>query len=243
MNFRTNIQTIFTLLALTLTTACMNEPIDNNANTTLASDLGHAELGIERADGRTERVKAEPQTGRCIHGTCTPTFPKDCLEILENNVEALDGTYIIDPDGEGTMEVECDMTNGGWTGLSAEYLSSLNNIDRRYLFTKNNNWIVTPSTTKVWSWESAQLLPGHYFYGQSGADAEGFIACDVPALAASYASYGVGCFLIPTDGWKVFPQGGYDDQNGTTGLCQNTPSVFGDDYCTNSVQIWERRDI
>jgi hypothetical protein len=243
MNFRTNIKIIFTILSLSLNTGCMTELMSDGFYTTGKTETGHTIAERDRVDDQPGETKTEPQTEPCLHETCTPRPPQDCLEILENNIEALDGTYTIDPDGRGAIEIRCDMNNGGWTSLNAEYLSSLGKTDRRYLFTKNNNWIVSPSTTKVWRWESAQLLPGDYFYGKSGSDAEGFVACDVPALAAPYASYGVGCFLIPTDGWKVFPHGGYDDQTGTIGLCQNAPPVFGDDTCGDSIQIWERRDI
>lgn len=48
--------------------------------------------------------------------------PKHCKEILDNNLNALDGVYTIDPDGEGgnpSFSAYCDMTtdDGGWTLL------------------------------------------------------------------------------------------------------------------------------
>ena len=45
----------------------------------------------------------------------------NCLDILTANSSATDGSYDIDPDGDGTtVEVECDMTTdgGGWTQLA-----------------------------------------------------------------------------------------------------------------------------
>jgi len=269
MTIRTNIQITFSILFLT--TGCMNQPMNADLDTDQNDvELAQAHLGMERSiqcdDNDPCTFDSFDRAGStCLHEPMEMTadgescedeivaisehddsYPVDCLEILENNPNSPNGTYIVYPNGSGqrcAVEVTCDMELGGWTALTENYRAALNQTDRKYLYTKNNTWILSPATTQVWSWDKAQLLPGDYFYGQKGFDAEGFIACDVPALAAPYAKHGIGCFLIPTDGWKVFPQGGHDAQSGLIELCQNTPTLFGDDYCTKRVQIWERRDI
>ncbi len=275
MTIRTNIQITFSILFLTTgcMNQPLNNDIDSDDTNV---ELAQAHLGMERsiqcddndpctfdtfdragstclhepmdmtADGESCIEEILPSDERCEKGSCEVTHPQDCLEILENNPNAANGTYVIDPDGNGRrapIEVTCDMVLGGWTALSENYRAALAQTDRKYLYTKNNTWILSPATTQVWSWNEAQMLPGDYFYGQKGFDAEGFIACDVPALAAPYAAHGIGCFLVPTDGWKVFPNGSYDAQTGLIELCQNSVGVFNDDYCTKRVQIWERRDI
>ncbi|MEM6294488.1 MAG: fibrinogen-like YCDxxxxGGGW domain-containing protein [Myxococcota bacterium] len=57
--------------------------------------------------------------GDCADGlVCEETcaFPQSCLEILQADGAAGDGDYQIDPLGDGTLlDVECDMSGGGWT--------------------------------------------------------------------------------------------------------------------------------
>ena len=51
----------------------------------------------------------------CFAGICQAT---SCAGVLALNVDALDGDYVIDPDGPGgeaPVTVYCDMTKGGWT--------------------------------------------------------------------------------------------------------------------------------
>ena len=274
MTIRTNIQIIFSILFLT--TGCMNDAAELDFDLAQESDLSQAHLGMARsiecddndpctfdtfdrsgsicihepmdvtADGESCVEEIIPTENACERGFCNNDFPVDCLEILENNPDAPNGTYTIYPNGPSqrhAIEVACDMELGGWTALTEDYRATLVETERKYLYTKNSDWILSPVTSQVWSWSEAQMLPGDYFYGQKGYGAEGVIACDVPALAASYANHGIGCFLIPTDGWKVFPQGGYDAQRGLIELCQNSVNVFNNDYCTKRVQVWERRDI
>ena len=54
---------------------------------------------------------------------CATQIGTSCKAILEAGLSTGDGTYVIDPDGDGPIEsfqVECDMTTdgGGWTGIS-----------------------------------------------------------------------------------------------------------------------------
>ena len=173
--------------------------------------------------------------------------PTDCLHLKRRNPDLPSGIYRIDPDGPGgelPFESRCDMVTdgGGWTALSGRYLATLVKTHRRYLYKLERAWYQSPSTTKTWSWEKAQMLPGDYLFAQRSLDPEGVFTCNVPELAARYAAFGIGCFLIPTDGWTIFPLGGYDPETGTTQLCQSNPGIMGETACPEQVQIWERRD-
>jgi hypothetical protein len=132
---------------------------------------------------------------------------------------------------------------GGWTALSGRYLASLVEANRRYLYSLERAWYQSPSTTQVWSWDKAQMLPGDYLFGQKSLDPEGVVHCEVPEVAARYAAFGVGCFLIPTNGWTIFPHGSHDPETGKTQLCQSNPGIMGSAPCPEGVQIWERRDV
>jgi hypothetical protein len=57
----------------------------------------------------------------------------DCADILAARSDADDGSYWIDPDGDGSIEVLCDMSTdgGGWT-----LIASFNNDDGTYSWTK-----------------------------------------------------------------------------------------------------------
>lgn len=52
-------------------------------------------------------------------GSTADSASQSCKTILAANSSAGDGTYWIDPDGNGTglrpFEVWCDMSGGGWT--------------------------------------------------------------------------------------------------------------------------------
>jgi hypothetical protein len=52
----------------------------------------------------------------------TPTTARSCLDLHALNPSSPDGSYSIDPDGDGLdpITVECDMTGGGWTVLYTE---------------------------------------------------------------------------------------------------------------------------
>ncbi len=62
---------------------------------------------------------ADCADGLVCNGACA--FPRSCLELLEVDGRAVDGQYEIDPLGDGTLlEVECDMSGGGWTVVFEE---------------------------------------------------------------------------------------------------------------------------
>ena len=78
-------------------------------------------------------------------GTCT--YPMDCVDILLEDMTAVDGVYGIDPDGLGegaSFDVWCDMTtdNGGWT-LAA--ISSDDGQDT-WTWTNRHYWDTDPTT-------------------------------------------------------------------------------------------------
>ncbi len=69
---------------------------------------------------------------------------KSCKEILENNPNATDGIYTIDPDGDGgsdPFDCNCDMTTdgGGWTLVSVHSDDGQSNwtYNNRALFSNN----------------------------------------------------------------------------------------------------------
>ena len=202
-------------------------------------------LGLQGLDGCGEEPQISNLESTRVSEVAGP--PRDCLHLKRRSPKLPNGLYRIDPDGNGGVppfEARCDMITdgGGWTALSAPYLETLIETERRYLYSLERAWYESPSTRQVWSWGKAQMLPGDYLYGSKGLDPEGVVHCNVPEFAAPYAAFGVGCFLIPTEGWIIFPLGSHDPKHGTTQLCQNNPGIMGTTDCPEGVQIWERRE-
>jgi hypothetical protein len=219
---------------------------ETDPNTIRTSELCTTSLGLQGLDECGEEAQVEELGSTRTYRASGP--PTDCLHLKRRNSELPSGVYRIDPDGPGgelPFEARCDMVTdgGGWTALSGRYLATLIKTHRRYLYTLEGAWYQSPSTTQVWSWDKAQMLPGDYLYSERSLDPEGVIPCDVPELAARYAAFGVGCFLIPIDGWTIFPLGSHDPALGTTQLCQSNPGIMGTAPCPEGVQIWERRDV
>ncbi len=66
--------------------------------------------------------EAEGDVGSASASTCAPGSAdcpaESCLDILTADAAATSGTWFVDPDGSGRLEVYCDMASGGWTLLS-----------------------------------------------------------------------------------------------------------------------------
>jgi len=69
----------------------------------------------------------------CLTSGCSDTkcrYPVSCVDVLEQDPDAPDGEYTVDPDGEGGEEpfdLSCDMTTdgGGWIRLSLNHSQNL----------------------------------------------------------------------------------------------------------------------
>jgi len=88
-------------------------------------------------------------------GTIPLTVHKDCLEILSSGRSAGDGSYTIDPDGEGgepSFEAYCDMTTdgGGWTLVYAYAFTDYGNFrSGANAITPRPSWTFTDSGPSV----------------------------------------------------------------------------------------------
>lgn len=75
---------------------------------------GLTEFELAATGGRGASSSSGSSTGGGSGGS---TVGESCLDHLERDPAATDGTYLVDPDGEGAFPVWCDMTidGGGWT--------------------------------------------------------------------------------------------------------------------------------
>ncbi|MGB0592500.1 MAG: SUMF1/EgtB/PvdO family nonheme iron enzyme, partial [Myxococcota bacterium] len=105
----------------------------------------------------------------CSASCASESLGVDCAEVHLNNPELPDGTYLIDPDGEGgeaPFEVYCDMTTdgGGWTALINPFDHSQSYMERFPVTTNTVNsyqidsnqgvsWGTTVSTDDEWASE------------------------------------------------------------------------------------------
>ena len=112
-----------------------------------------------------------------------------CLEILSANSSATDGSYDIDPDGDGTtVEVECDMSTdgGGWTQL-ADYDFSVDGCP--------DDWVQTGSycyrDVSAEGAVSATIDSLEVDYGEVLARVEAYQYHSMDAFGQSRSSYGI----------------------------------------------------
>jgi hypothetical protein len=99
---------------------CNDDPTQGGAaiNTNATEDCSD---GIDNncIDGIDEGYGAPGATGACAATSCQDIQ-------TQRAGTATDGSYSIDPDGNGSLDVSCDMTtdNGGWTGVTGEMMNS-----------------------------------------------------------------------------------------------------------------------
>lgn len=117
-------------------------------------------------------------------------FPRSCLELLEANDEALDGDYVIDPLGDGSLiDVECDMQGGGWTLVFEENFEAF--VDN--VWTENDTFNCGGST-----------VLGRF----RGSDSP--VARTVPLLGVPHAQVRLRAEYLVIDSW--------DDENGRVSI-------------------------
>jgi hypothetical protein len=81
-----------------------------------AGELWTCQLTVSDDEASATSLEASIEVG-CIEGSEADCPGLSCLSILENDYSTGDGDYWIDPLGEGSYEVNCDMStaDGGWT--------------------------------------------------------------------------------------------------------------------------------
>jgi len=157
-------------------------------------------------------------------------YPESCLDV-QNVINRGNGTYMIDPDGEGgnpPFEAYCNLQldGGGWTKLTEEVSETVLNTDpsiiREYLYEYTGKWYRSPPSTLVWDWYSPQTLSGEYFIST------GLYTSSFECISNEEAAYGISCGN-GYSGYKALI-------NQTTGryptlaqvrLCQGYPNIFG----------------
>ena len=108
--------------------------------TTFACDApsGYADNALDCNDADATR------TTTCADGTSQASAGITCATILAEVPASADGTYWVDPDGDGdttdAFEAHCDMTGGGWTYAAAGTPFRLDH-------TGATQTLVTPNTT------------------------------------------------------------------------------------------------
>lgn len=153
-----------------------------------------------------------------------PSIPKSCLEILNLNPSASDGTYTIDPDGDGAgaeFEVVCDMSGGGWTVMESEDFSS----GTASGWEKGDGTPAPVDTTSTCSSALSQMLGG---FGNFGIGDEATKTFDL--LGIAHTEVAVTLDYIVLDSWdgetaQVLVDGverystAFDHRNYTGNIC------------------------
>jgi hypothetical protein len=177
--------------------------------------------------------------GQCIDNCSLAAtgLYKSCYEIHQACPQLPTGSYKITPQAAG-IDVTCNMTDsdGGWTRMTGQYLATLGNTTREYLYLKDGAWYRSPPTTLVWSWATYTVLEGTYAYG--GVNGAGSFPCS----HNEQGFWGVGCSNGGGHQWKCFVhgQGNKDTVNGRTSICQDIPDVFQVGACAPWVEIYVR---
>ncbi len=82
------------------------------------TDASISPAGVETCDGVDEDCDGIADDGLLGSGAACPA--ETCADVLADQPGATDGTFSLDPDGDGTADdFSCDMTTdgGGWTGV------------------------------------------------------------------------------------------------------------------------------
>ena len=204
------------------------------------SDPEVSELTAETCDGLDNNCDGQVDEG--LLGLDEACAVSSCAALLEADPSASDGMYYLDPSGSGEVfQALCDMSleGGGWTQLVEGELASLSDgVTRRYLYTYEDGFYLSPTTELVWSWSAYTPLEGTWTYGVVGGPSDTFDCTD-----GEDGYWGVGCSNGPGSTYKVLPWG--DEHNTTYGaatVCQDLPDVFSAGACAWPTQIWVREE-